>query len=77
MSEAAVLRLVASYPDARALARHLRDSSGFVVLRRLEDRGLVTRRRPGLYRLTRCGRSELAMTHALARLVTRALERSA
>jgi DNA-binding PadR family transcriptional regulator len=68
MSEGALLSLVARYPHPIALARHARDGTMFVALRRLEARELVTRRR-GLYRLTRRGRHELALARALARLV--------
>ena len=70
MSEGRLLSLVARYPHRRALARHARDGSVFAALGRLEARGLVTYRR-GLYRLTRSGAAELALTRALARLVTR------
>jgi DNA-binding PadR family transcriptional regulator len=68
MSEAFVLRLVERYPHPTALARRARDASVFVILRRLEARGLLWRRR-GAYRLTQRGRAELAMTSALLRLV--------
>jgi predicted transcriptional regulator len=71
MSETRLLALVTRYPHPAALARHVRDASVFAALRRLEHRGLVVRRR-GLYRLTRYGRNELWMTHAVARLVARA-----
>jgi DNA-binding PadR family transcriptional regulator len=64
MSEARVLLLVRLYPHPRALARRVRDGSLFVVLRRLEACGLLRRQR-GLYRLTRRGERELALTRAL------------
>jgi len=70
MSEARLLSLVLSYPHPTALARHVREGSVFGALRRLEARGLVARQ-PDRYRLTSCGRDELAMTRALARLVAR------
>ena len=70
MSEARLLSLVARYPHRRALARRLRDGAALAGLSRLEARGLVTRRQH-LYRLTRRGYEELAMTHALARLMVR------
>ncbi len=66
MSEARLLSLVERYPHPTALARRVRDGSLFVGLRRLEARGFLTRRR-GQYRLTRTGRNELALLHALAR----------
>jgi DNA-binding PadR family transcriptional regulator len=72
MSEARLLFLVARYPHRAALARHVRDGSVFAALRRLEARGLVMRRRE-LYRLTRRGGEELALTSALMRLVERSL----
>jgi hypothetical protein len=68
MSEARLLRLVMRYPHPSALARHAPDGSLFAGLRHLEARGLVTSRR-GLYRLTRRGSHELALTIALSRLV--------
>lgn len=68
MSEARLLSLVVRYPHPAALARQARDGAVFAGLRRLEARGLVTRRR-GHYRITRYGRSELALTHALIRIV--------
>jgi DNA-binding PadR family transcriptional regulator len=71
MSEARVLALVAANPHRAALARRAHDGSLFATLRRLEERGLVFRRRD-LYRLTRFGAHELAMTRAVARLVARA-----
>ncbi|HWJ30957.1 MAG TPA: hypothetical protein VNR59_01340 [Gaiellaceae bacterium] len=67
MSEARLLFLVERYPHPTALARRARDRSLFVGLRRLEARGLLTRRR-GQYRLTRRGRNELALLRAVARL---------
>jgi len=70
MSETRLLSLVTRYPHPTALARHVRDGSVFVALRRLEARGFVRRRR-GQFRLTKRGRDELAMTHALVRLVGR------
>ena len=70
VSEARLLSLVARYPHRRALARRLRDGAALAGLSRLEARGLVTRRQH-LYRLTRRGYEELAMTHALARLMVR------
>jgi DNA-binding PadR family transcriptional regulator len=71
MSEARLLSLVRRYPHRTALARRVRDGSVFAALRRLENRGLVTRRRE-TYRLTRRGAEELALTRALSRLVVRA-----
>jgi DNA-binding PadR family transcriptional regulator len=68
MSEARLLGLVMSYPHPTALARHVRDGSAFPALRRFEARGLVSRRR-GLYRLTKRGGDELAMSRALRRLL--------
>jgi DNA-binding PadR family transcriptional regulator len=70
MSEARLLSLVAEYPHRAALARHARDDSVFLALRRLEARGVITRRRE-LYRLTRRGAHELELTRALARLIVR------
>jgi Mn-dependent DtxR family transcriptional regulator len=70
VSEARLLSLVARYPQQRALARRLRDGAAFAALSRLEARGLVTRRQQ-LYRLTRRGDEELAMTRALTRLMVR------
>jgi hypothetical protein len=60
MSEGRLLSMVTAYPNPTALARRLRDGSAFVVLRRLEAAGLVVRC-TGPYRLTRRGRSELAL----------------
>ena len=68
MSEARLLWLVSRYPHRTALARRARDGSAFVLLRRLEARGLVMRRNDA-YRLTRRGRHELELTRALVRLV--------
>jgi len=68
MSEARALELVAQYPHPRALARRARDGSVFLLLRRLEAGGLL-RRQHGQYRLTGRGERELALTHALLRLV--------
>lgn len=70
MSRWQLLALVARYPHPRALARRANGGSLFVGLRQLEAGGLV-RRHGGLYRLTRRGDSELALTRALARLVAR------
>jgi DNA-binding PadR family transcriptional regulator len=70
MAETRLLWFVLRYPHPTALARQVRDGRVFVALRRLEARGLVTRRR-GQYRLTRRGREELSMTRALARLLAR------
>ena len=70
MFETRLLSLVVRYPHSRALARVMRDGSVFSTLRRLEQRGLVRRER-GEYRLTRRGRSELALRRALERLVVR------
>jgi DNA-binding PadR family transcriptional regulator len=70
MAETRLLWFVLRYPHPTALARHVRDGRVFVALRRLEARGLVTRRR-GQYRLTRRGREELSMTRALGRLLAR------
>jgi hypothetical protein len=71
MSDARLLSIVARYPHPTALARHLRDGRLFGALRRLEGRGLLTKRR-GTYRLTRRGRDELDMTEMLTRLIARA-----
>jgi len=71
MSEARLLMLVAAYPQPTALARRAGDAGVFPALRSLESRGLVWRRR-GLYRLTRRGRDELAMSRTVARLLLRA-----
>jgi hypothetical protein len=68
MSEARLLALVSRYPDATALARRVQDGAAFAALRSFERRGFVRRSR-GQYRLTRRGRHELALAHALARLV--------
>jgi predicted transcriptional regulator len=68
MSEAWPLSLIKRYPHPAALARHARDGSVFPAIRRLEARGLL-RRKPDRYLLTQRGRAELAMTHALIRLV--------
>jgi DNA-binding PadR family transcriptional regulator len=70
MSEARLLWIVRRYPHPTALARHVRDGSVFTALRRLETRGLVTRRQ-GHYRLTKHGRHELGMAQTLTRLVAR------
>jgi Mn-dependent DtxR family transcriptional regulator len=70
MSEAQLLAMIRRYPQPRALARRVRPDVLFIGLRRLERRGLVTRR-AGLYRLTARGTSEYAMARALARLVRR------
>jgi DNA-binding MarR family transcriptional regulator len=70
MSEGRLLWLVFRHPHPTALARHLRDGRVFAALRRLEARGLLTRRR-GEYRLTSRARDELAVTHALTRLLAR------
>jgi hypothetical protein len=66
MSEAALLVLVARYPHRAALARRAGEPL-FPALRRLEADGLVTRRRDGLYRLTRRARSELELHRLLVR----------
>jgi DNA-binding PadR family transcriptional regulator len=73
MAEARLLSLVLRYPHPTALARRADDGGVFAALRRLEARGLVTRR-CGLYRVTRRGREELAMARAVARLVARTAE---
>lgn len=70
MSEARLLWFVLRYPHPTALARRLPDRRAFAGIRRLESRGLVTRRR-GQYRLTRRGRTELELTRAVARLLGR------
>jgi DNA-binding PadR family transcriptional regulator len=75
MSEARLLALVLRYPHPTALVRRARDGRVFPALRRLEARGLVTRRR-GQYRLTLRGRHEVAMTHAVGRLLLRTQRRS-
>jgi DNA-binding PadR family transcriptional regulator len=59
---------VKAYPHRTALARRVRDGDAFVLLGRLEARGLVTRRKD-LYALTRRGRDELELTGAVAHLV--------
>ena len=71
MSEARLLVLVWRYPNVRALLRRSRDGSTFAGLARLERLGLVRRQRE-LYRLTRQGRYELAMSRGVADLVARA-----
>ncbi|HET7854838.1 MAG TPA: hypothetical protein VFL41_00115 [Gaiellaceae bacterium] len=65
-----MLSFVQRYPHPTALARRLPDRRAFAALRRLECRGLVTRRR-GQYRLTRRGRTELELTRAVTRLLVR------
>jgi DNA-binding PadR family transcriptional regulator len=70
MAEARLLSLVLRYPHPTALARRVGNGGVVAILRRLEGRGLVTRRR-GLYRLTRRGRAELELTQALSRLLVR------
>jgi len=72
MSEARLLSLVASHPHPTSLARSARDGTLLAAVR-LEDRGLVTRRR-GLYRLTDRGRNELGWSRALAGLLARSAE---
>ena len=72
MSEARLLALVSRYPDSKALALAVRDGAVFATLRSFERRGFVRRSR-GQYRLTRRGRHELAMEHAVARLVLRTI----
>lgn len=69
MSEARLLWLVFRYSNPTVLARKVQDGALFPRLRTLECRGLVTCRRDR-YRLTRQGRDALAMTYAIARLVT-------
>lgn len=71
MNEARLLALVTRHPHPVALARRLGAASAFGALHRLEERGLVARRRD-LYRLTRRGRHELWMARAIAQLVARA-----
>jgi hypothetical protein len=71
MTEARLLSLVARHPHPVALARRLGAARAFGALLRLEERGLVARRR-GLYRLTRRGRDELWMARAIAQIVLRA-----
>lgn len=71
MSETGLLWLVRRYPHPRALARKARHGSVFAGLRRLEARGLLTRRR-GEYRLTRRGREELVVTQMVTRLLSQA-----
>jgi DNA-binding PadR family transcriptional regulator len=70
MVEARLLSLVLRYPHPTALARRVRDRRVIPALRRLEARGLVTRRR-GLYRLTTRGEAELGVTRAVAQLLAR------
>jgi DNA-binding PadR family transcriptional regulator len=72
MSESALLSLVVRYPHPTALARRARNGYVFAALRRLESRGLVRRQR-GLYRVTARGRSELALTWSVTRLLARSL----
>jgi DNA-binding PadR family transcriptional regulator len=69
MSEARVLWLVFRYSNPTALARKVQDGVLFPGLRTLECRGLISCRRDR-YRLTRQGREALAMTYAIARLVS-------
>jgi Mn-dependent DtxR family transcriptional regulator len=75
MSQARLLWLVSTYPHPTALARHVRDGSVFVALRRLEAGGFVTRGRGG-YRLTKRGRHELTMARLVTRLLMQAQVRS-
>jgi len=70
MAESRLLALVMRHPHPTALARRVRDGSVLARLRVLEARGLV-RRHHGVFVLTRRGRDELALTVALARLVSR------
>ncbi len=70
MSEVRLLFLVMRYPHRRALARHVRDGSIFGFLVCLEARGLI-RRSGEEYRVTRAGRSELDLTRALTKLISR------
>jgi hypothetical protein len=70
MSETRLLALVTRHPHPAALARAARGGALFPALRRLEERGLVTRR-GGLYRLTRRGRDELSMSRAIVHLLAR------
>jgi DNA-binding PadR family transcriptional regulator len=70
MSEARLLSLVRRYPHRTALARAVRDGAVFGALHRLEERGLIVRRRDR-YGLTRRGSEELAVTRALSLLVVR------
>ena len=73
MTEATLLLEVVRHPHPVALARRLRAGGTHVpAVRRLEEQGLVARRR-GLYRLTRQGRHELDLVAALARVTSRAL----
>ena len=65
-----LLWLVFRYPNPTALARNAGGCAVFPRLRTLEGRGLVTRNQNN-YRLTRRGRDELAMTCAIAQLVSR------
>jgi hypothetical protein len=70
MSEARLLCMLTRYPHRTALARRACDGSIFPMLRRLEARGLVTRR-DDVYRITRRGRHELDMNHAVAAVIAR------
>jgi DNA-binding PadR family transcriptional regulator len=70
MDETRLLSLVMRHPHPAAFARQVRDGRIFAALRRLEDHGLVMRRR-GMYRLTRRGRHELSTERAVARLIAR------
>jgi len=67
MSEIGVLFLVAQFPHPVALARRVRDDSLFPALRHLEAGGFLWRQH-GEYRLTRRGRDELVISHALIHL---------
>jgi hypothetical protein len=68
MSEAALLQLVARYPQEVALARRARgQSSG---LQRLERSGLVWRSRGG-FRVTARSRDELELRRLLQRTIAR------
>ena len=64
---AALARAALSTPNRPC--RHVRDGAVFAALRRMEDRGLVIRRRER-YALTRRGSEELALTRAVSRLVS-------
>ena len=70
MDEARLLLLVMRHPHPAAFARQVREGWILAALRRLEDRGLVMRRR-GMYRLTRRGRDELSTQRTVARLIAR------
>ena len=71
MSEAALLSLISRYPHPVAIARRVGAPSLQPGLRRLEERGFLTRR-DGLYRVTDRGRTALAFRRSLQAALERA-----